>query len=76
MAFKSSELPSSYPDSDKPVFGINDMNEIKVCERRKRAQNLYLNQLNMASEKRKFETLRNSKQRREEEEMLRKTKTE
>ena len=76
MKFKPSELPAAYPDSDRPVFGIHDMSEEKLKGRRKRAQSLYQNQLAMASEKKRLEFLRNSKQRKEEENVLKKTKLE
>jgi len=74
MAFKASELPTSYPDSDAPLFGIHDMDANKLRDRRKRAQNLFHNQLSMASDKKKLENTRNVKLRREEEDMLKKTR--
>lgn len=74
MSFKAPELPSSYPDSDAPVFGVHDMDENKFRDRRKRAQHLFHNQLTMASEKKKFENRRNVKLRRDEEDMLKKTR--
>lgn len=76
MALKASELPASYPDSDSPVFGVHDMDENKLRGRRKRAQNLFHDQLSMASDKKKLENTRNIKLRCEEEEMLKRTRLE
>lgn len=76
MAFKASELPTSYPDSDEPVFGIYDMDDNKLRDRRKRANNLFQSQLSMASDKKKLENTRNVQLRREEEDMLKKTRLE
>ncbi|XP_066927000.1 coiled-coil domain-containing protein 81-like isoform X2 [Clytia hemisphaerica] len=74
MSFKTSELPASYPDSEGPVFGVYDLDFDKLKERRKGAQNLYQNQMTMASEKRNQEMMRNVRLRREEENMLKRTK--
>ena len=76
MSFKDSETRPSYPDSDAPLFGINDMNYNKLQERRKRAQKLFHDQLSMASEKNNYENMRSVKLRREEEHMLKKTRLE
>lgn len=74
MSFKTSELPASYPDSEGPVFGVYDLDFDKLKERRKGAQNLYQNQMTMASEKKNQEMMRNVRLRREEENMLKRTK--
>ena len=76
MAYRSSHLPAAEPDSDGPIFGIYDLNDSKCLQRRKHAQNLYQNQLQMAAKKKENEIHTNASLRREEEEMLRKTKAE
>lgn len=76
MAYRSSELPAAYSDSDGPIFGTYDLNDDKRLERRKRAQHLYQDQMQMASKRKEHELSRDKEIQKEEEEMLRKTKTE
>ncbi|XP_057306589.1 coiled-coil domain-containing protein 81-like isoform X2 [Hydractinia symbiolongicarpus] len=76
MAYRSSELPVAYSDSDGPIFGTYDLNEDKRVERRKRAQHLYQDQMEMASKRKEHELSLDKMIQKEEEEMLRKTKTE
>jgi len=74
MMFQSSELPAAYPDSDGPLFGKHDANDSRQNDRRKRARNLYLDQVNMTIKKRENDHMRDTKLKREEENMLKKTK--
>jgi len=74
MSYKSSELPAAYPDSQGPIFGMCDTDDKKRSERRKRAQALYQNQVEMAEKKRETTIIQNAKVMKEEEELLRKTK--
>jgi len=76
MAYRSSELPAAYSDSDGPIFGVCDTNDKKRMERRKRAQLLYQNQVEMAAQKREMAMSRSANVKKEEEELLRKTKAE
>lgn len=76
MAYRSSELPAAYPDSVGPIFGLCDTDDKKRMERRKRAQLLYQNQLEMAAKKRELAMVHGAKVKKEEEELLRKTKAE
>lgn len=73
---RSSDLPAAYPDSDGPIFGVHDMNDEKQNDRRKRARNLYLNQVRMAEKKRENEFIKDACRKREEEAMLKKVKHE
>ena len=76
VIYRSSDLPAAYPDSDGPVFGVHDMNDEKQNDRRKRARNLYLNQVKMAEKKRENEFTKDACRKREEEAMLKKVKHE
>ena len=76
MAYRSSELPAAYSDSAGPIFGVYDTDDKKRMERRKRAQLLYQNQVEMAAKKRELLINRSANVKKEEEDMLRKTREE
>jgi len=76
MAYRSSELPAAYSDSDGPIFGVYDTDDKKRSDRRKKAQCLYQNQVEMAAKKRELSIRRSANLKKEEEEMLQKTKKE
>lgn len=76
MAYKASEIPTAYPDSDAPIFGVHDSSTERRQAQKKRAQKLYQQQLIMAAERRKAEIAQCGKKHRKEVDMLRKTKAE
>ncbi|KAM4797003.1 coiled-coil domain-containing protein 81 [Rhinophrynus dorsalis] len=65
---------SSEPEVSEPVFGRNDMTNEKLAERKKRAQEVYKQQVQAAMEKKRLAVLNDLVKQRKETDMLRKSK--
>ena len=76
MRFKPLPLPARVPDSSEPVFGKHDMNNESMAEQRRRAHELYRDQLSTVEQRKRDAILRRLTEQKEEEDMLSKTKKE
>ncbi|CAH2225580.1 coiled-coil domain-containing 81 isoform X1 [Pelobates cultripes] len=65
---------SPQPDTKEPVFGRNDMNNEKLVEKRKREEEVYRHQLQVAAEKKRLAILNDLVRQRNEVDMLRRSK--
>ncbi|XP_046583248.1 LOW QUALITY PROTEIN: coiled-coil domain-containing protein 81-like [Haliotis rubra] len=74
LRFKPVPMPSCEPDSE--VFGKNDMNNEKMAERRQRAHNLFREQQDFVSQKKRDIILKRLREQKEEEETLSRTRKE
>merc|ERR1712178_391282 len=76
VRFQPLPMPARVPDSTEPVFGKNDMTNEMMAERRKRAHELYKEQLNTVEQRKRDAILKRLGEQKEEESMLTRTKTE
>ena len=76
VRFQPLPMPARVPDSTEPVFGKNDMTNEMMAERRKRAHELYKEQLNTVEQRKRDAILKRLNEQKEEESMLSRTKAE
>jgi len=76
LRFKPLPMPSKVSDSSEPIFGKNDMNNDKMVEKRKRAYELYKEQLQTVEQRKRDAILKRLHEQKEEEDMLHRTKDE
>ena len=76
MRFKPLPIPARVPDSSEPVFGKNDMTNEGLAERRRRAFELYKEQVGTVEQKKREAILKRLNEHTEEESVLDKTKKE
>uniref|UniRef100_A0A1I8HD20 HU-CCDC81_euk_2 domain-containing protein n=1 Tax=Macrostomum lignano TaxID=282301 RepID=A0A1I8HD20_9PLAT len=74
LRYKPVPLPPREPDSSEPVFGRNDVTEEKLLERRRRAKEVAVSQLDDVNAKKREELLRRLQEQKYEEEVLRRTR--
>ncbi|ESO84113.1 hypothetical protein LOTGIDRAFT_229612 [Lottia gigantea] len=74
LQFKPQPLQGSHEDGE--VFGLNDINNEKMAERRRRAYDLFREQQDLVAQKKRDAILRRLAEQEEEEEVLKKTKQE
>ncbi|XP_019623281.1 PREDICTED: coiled-coil domain-containing protein 81-like isoform X4 [Branchiostoma belcheri] len=74
VRFKPLPLPKAVSDSKKPIFGLNDMTNEKLAEQRRRAQNLYKEQLDAVAQRKREAILKHLTAQKEEGEMLARTR--
>lgn len=73
---KPEPLPVSFSSSGEPYFGKNDMDEEKMAEKRRKARELYSEQVALVEQKKREEILKRLEEQRKEEDMLRRVKQE
>ncbi|CAI9614437.1 unnamed protein product [Staurois parvus] len=71
---KPSFAPRPEPEMTEPVFGMNDMTNEKLAERKRRAQEVSKHQLQAAAERKRLVVLNDLVQQRKESDMLQSTK--
>ena len=69
-------MPARVSDSSEPIFGKNDMNNEKMIGKRKRAHELYKEQLQTVEQRKREAILKRLHEQKEEEDMLLRTKDE
>ncbi|XP_066275646.1 coiled-coil domain-containing protein 81-like isoform X4 [Branchiostoma lanceolatum] len=74
VRFKPLPLPKAVSDSKKPIFGLNDMTNEKLAEQRRRAQNLYKEQLDAVAQRKREAILKHLTEQKEEGDMLARTR--
>lgn len=74
LRYKPVPLPPREPDSSEPVFGRNDVTEEKLLERRRRAKEVAISQLDDVTAKKREELLRRLQEQKYEEDVLRRTR--
>jgi len=76
VRFKPLPIPALEPDSKAPIFGVLDATEEKLIDRKRRANQLYQEQLEMVAQKKRDAILKDLKNQREESDMLERTRRE
>ena len=76
VRFQPLPLPARVPDSNEPIFGKNDMTNEMMAEHRRRAHELYKEQLNTVESRKRDAILKRLTDQQEEEDMLQRTKKE
>ena len=76
MRFKPLPIPALEPDSKAPIFGVLDATEEKLIDRKRRAHQLYQEQLEMIAQKKRDAILKDLQNQREESDMLERTRRE
>ncbi|KAL9968746.1 hypothetical protein ACROYT_G020866 [Oculina patagonica] len=74
VRFKPLPIPALEPDSKAPIFGVLDATEEKLIERKKRAQQLYQDQLEMVAQRKRDAILKDLQNQKEESDMLDRTR--
>ncbi|XP_070568959.1 coiled-coil domain-containing protein 81-like [Ptychodera flava] len=74
VRFKPLPLPAAVPDSKEPIFGKFDCTNEKLADQRRRAHELYQEQLETVAQRKRDKILRHLKQQRDEAEMLDRTR--
>ena len=73
---KPEPIPYGYSNAGEPYFGKNDTNEEKLAERRKRAKDIYLEQMNLVDQKKREAILKQLADQKNDEEVLNRTRQE
>ncbi|XP_013385182.1 coiled-coil domain-containing protein 81 [Lingula anatina] len=76
LKFKPVPLPARVPDSNEPIFGKFDSTNEKLFEQKKRARDVFREQLDIVEQRKREAILRRLTDQKDEEEMLNKTKQE
>lgn len=76
VRFKPLPLPAAVPDASEPVFGKDDMTNLAMAERRRRAVELYKEQQAVVEKRKREAILKRLQDQKDEEEMLKRTKKE
>lgn len=76
VCYKPEELPAAESDSAQPIFGIHDATEAKLRESRRRAQDIFHDQLCAENQKTEEALKRHRQDRQEDQKMLERTKRE
>ncbi|CAH1800322.1 unnamed protein product [Owenia fusiformis] len=76
VKFKPLPIPAREPDSSSPIFGKDDMTNEGMAEQRKRAHEVYQEQLETVMSRKRANILKRLNEQKEEEEMLDRTKKE
>ena len=76
MRFKPLPIPGRVSDSSEPIFGKNDMTNEGLAEKRRRAHELYKEQVGTVEQKKREAILKRLHEHKEEESVLEKTKQE
>ena len=76
VRFKPVQLPARVSDSDEPIFGKYDMTNEGMFEKRRRAHELYKEQVATVEQRKRDAILKRLSEQKEEEGMLTRTKTE
>lgn len=76
VRFKPLPIPALEPDSKAPIFGVLDATEEKLIDRKKRAQQLYQEQLEMVAQRKRDAILKDLQNQKEESDMLERTRRE
>lgn len=74
VKMKPSFAPPPEPEITEPVFGLNDMTNEKLAEKKRRAQEISKHQLQTAAERKRLAVLNDLVQQRKESDMLHSTK--
>ncbi|XP_002732454.1 coiled-coil domain-containing protein 81-like [Saccoglossus kowalevskii] len=74
VRFKPLPLPAAVSDSKEPIFGKNDCTNEKLADQRRRAHEIYQEQLDTVANKKKDQILRHLRSQREEVDMLERTR--
>lgn len=74
VRFKPLPIPALEPDSKAPIFGVLDATEEKLIDRKKRAHQLYQEQLEMVAQRKRDAILKDLQNQKEESDMLERTR--
>ncbi|KAJ7363411.1 Coiled-coil domain-containing protein 81 [Desmophyllum pertusum] len=74
VRFKPLPIPALEPDSKAPIFGVLDATDEKLIERKSRAHQLYQEQLEMVSQRKRDSILKDLRNQKEESDMLERTR--
>ena len=76
LRMKPEPIPGCVSPSSEPYFGKNDVDDEKMAERRRKAHELYREQVAAVDQRKRDEILKRIEEQRREEEMLRRVKNE